>query len=104
MFGMDMDHGHGMEMDDDMMMAMLSCNGMDVGELTAMGGGFRIFNNVVSSQGDDEETTATMETDFILNAGTEADMGDLGIGRSRPAGTATDPNGFCCSSRWPSPR
>ena len=57
--GMDMDDMDDMDMDGDMMMPMLSCNGMDVGELGGMAGGFRIFNNQAN---DPDGTTLALST------------------------------------------
>ena len=82
-FSMDMDHDHGdedMGMDEDMMMMpMLSCNGMDVGELDGMAGEFRIFNGAAALVGDDPHTTATEADDRLTRDGTEPDDDDLGI-------------------------
>jgi len=87
MFSMDMhmDHegnDHGDEgMDESMMMPMLSCNGMDVGELGSMTGEFRIFNYNPISIVADNPNTAAAETDanYLDDDGTEADEGDFGV-------------------------
>lgn len=58
--------------DMDMMMPMLSCNGMEVGELDGMAGEFRIFNGVKIGMGDDPATANTMATVITVD-GTEID-------------------------------
>lgn len=82
--GMDDDmHDHGMDdgdmHDDDMGMGggmpMLSCNGMDVGEINGTAGEFRLFNNnadIVDAEGMLSDYNATL-TGTQTDDGTEAD-------------------------------
>ena len=79
-----MDEDMGM-MDEDMdMMRMVACNGMDIGELTAMAGGFRIFNNVVPTTG-----TVGTTTPVAVYTSEGEEGGDLELGAGNL--TATPP-------------